>query len=121
MPDIVNREMDSRSLMRTLRSGAHGCPQNVLPESLLWQTYLELRGRGEDRANTLFVGALWTLHGRRALAGSDLPRDDNHPQEHRLCTDDFLAELWKAYKRCIRENKTSPAGELLREIERVLA
>ena len=31
--------------------------------------------------------------------------------------DSFLADLWKAYKKCIRNNRTGPASQLLKEIE----
>ena len=107
----------SRELVRKLRIGTHDATLEVMPESVAWQVYQELRRRGEPRANALFIGALRTLHSRRSLAGMALPVDDSHPDEHRMSEDPFLADLWKAYKKCIRTNRTGPASQLLRDIE----
>ncbi len=39
-----------------------------------------------------------------------------------MIDDAFLADLWKAYKKCIKNNRTGPASQLLRDIEeRVIA
>ena len=54
---------------------------------------------------------------RRCIAGVDLPIIDSLTDEHRLVDDAFLADLWKAYKKCLKNNRTGPAGQLLKEIE----
>ena len=91
--------------------------QGVLPESVAWQTFLELQKRGEPEAVRLFLGAVRSLHSRRCIAGVDLPTEDPLPEEHRLVDDGFLGDLWKAYKKCIKNNRTGPAQQLLRDIE----
>lgn len=113
---IVDDTMSSRDLVRTLRISASRCG-DVMPESVVWHAYVELRKRGHEDAHALFVGALRSLHARRSVSGSDLPVDDKLIEEHRLVDDPMLAELWKAYKRCIRNHRTGPAGQLLKEIE----
>lgn len=113
---IVDDTMSSRDLVRTLRISASRCGE-VMPESVLWHAYVELRKRGHDEASALFVSALRSLHARRSVSGSDLPVDDRLVEEHRLVDDPMLGELWKAYKRCIRNHRTGPAGQLLKEIE----
>lgn len=110
----------SRELIRQLRTGLGRNHQGHMPESTAWRVYLELDRRGEPRAGDLFVRALRALHSRRSLAGSTLPTRDAHPEEHRLTDDDYLAALWKAYKKCIRTQRTGPASQLLRDIEEQL-
>ena len=117
-PLLVDASVPSRDLVRTLRVGIpKGRGHEAMPESVAWHTFLELRRRGEPGAGELFVSALRSLHGRRAMAGSALPSDDTQPDEHRLVEDPYLADLWKAYKKCIRANRTGPASQLLRDIE----
>ncbi|MCA9568551.1 MAG: hypothetical protein KC656_11945 [Myxococcales bacterium] len=113
--ELIDSNATSRELIRRLRTATRidGC----LPESVAWQTFIELRRRGEPDANTLFIGTLRNLHSRRCIAGMDLPMDDGVPEEHRLVEDDFLGDLWKAYKKCIRNNRTGPAHQLIRDIE----
>lgn len=119
---VVDVGAPSRDLIRLLRMGlAVDASADVMPESLAWHLFLELRRRGEPDAGRLFVGALRTLHGRRSLAGSDLPSDDALPDEHRMTEDAYLADLWKAYKKCIRTHRTGPASQLLRDIEEQVA
>ena len=45
------------------------------------------------------------------------PCADPDPEEHKLVDDPMLAELWKAYKRCICAQRTGPAAQLLQNIE----
>lgn len=113
--ELVDTSMTSRELIRNLRSTmkVDGC----LPESVAWQTFVELRRRGEPTANKLFIGTLQNLHSRRCIAGMDLPCNDHLIDEHRLVEDPFLSDLWKAYKKCIKNNRTGPAQQLLRDIE----
>lgn len=101
--------------MRDLR--AVRSTSGVLPESVAWQTFLELRRRGEPDATRLFLAAVRSLHSRRSIAGVALPVDDPMTDEHRLTEDSFLADLWKAYKKCITANRTGPASQLLRDME----
>lgn len=112
---LVDSGWTSRELVRNLRA----IPQEegVLPESVAWQCYVELRRRGEPEAARLFMTAVRGLHSRRCIAGVELPTDDRLPDEHRLIDDPFLADLWKAYKKCIRNNRTGPASQLLRDME----
>ena len=114
---IVDSERNSRELIRTLRTGVRQAPDEVMPESLAWQSFLELKKRGEPDATRLFISALKSLHTRRSFAGNDLFSDDTLPEEHRLADDRYLADLWKAYKKCIRTRRTGPAKVLLRDIE----
>lgn len=109
--------VSSRDLIRALRTGVRDSLGEALPESVAWQLFLELRRRGEPQAGELFVQALRSLHSRRSIAGSQLPDDDTQPEEHRLIEDAYLADLWKAYKKCIRMHRTGPASQLLRDIE----
>lgn len=113
---LVDANAPSRELIRNLRL-TRSTSDNVLPESIAWQTFIELRRRGEPDATRLFLQAVRNLHARRCIAGVDLPTGDSLPDEHRLVDDPFLADLWKAYKKCIRNNRTGPAGQLLRDIE----
>ena len=118
---LVNGDRSTRELARNFRSGLSQC-KDMMPESLAWQTYLELHKRGYENANTMFVSALKNLHQRRSLAGSDISTEDLMVHEHRMTDDSLLSELWRAYKKCIRGNRTGPASELLREIaERIEA
>ena len=88
-----------------------------MPESLLWNVYLELRRRGESQATSYFISSLKTLHRRRTIGAASLPMLDPNPGEHRLTEDLFLGELWRAYKKCIQHNRPGPAAQLLRDIE----
>lgn len=117
---LVDCSASSRELIRNLRA-TRCATEEVLPESLAWQTFVELRRRGEPDAAPLFLRAVRNLHSRRCIAGVELPTSDGLPEEHRLVDDPFLADLWKAYKKCIRNNRTGPAGQLLRDIEERLA
>jgi len=114
---LVDSSASSRDLVRRLRTGLNGEESDIMPESVAWHVYLELRRRGEADAGRLFVGALRTLHSRRSIAGVELPCEDPHIDEHRLVDDPFLGDLWKAYKKCIRAHRTGPASQLLRDIE----
>ena len=109
----------SRQLIQLLRLQPDRVPgaKEVLPESVLWRIYCELRLRGEDNADRFFLRSLKQLHRRRALGGVTLPSDDPDPGEHKLVDDPMLSELWKAYKRCVCSNRPGPAGRLLRDIE----
>jgi len=89
----------------------------VLPESVLWHAYCELRRRGEGDASRAFVRCVKHLHRRRSLGGAYLPTIDTATDEHKLIDDPMVAELWKAYKRCICAQRTGPAAQLLRDIE----
>src|SRR5687768_8028148 len=116
---LVDAEWSSRELVRNLRSLP--TEDGVLPESVAWQTYVALRRRGEPDAARLFLAAVRALHSRRCIAGVELPTDDPLPDEHRLIDDPFMADLWKAYKKCIRNHRTGPASQLLRDMEEHLA
>ena len=88
-----------------------------LPESVLWQSFCELRRRGEDDVSKPFLRAMRTLHRRRCMGVAELAMDDAYPDEHKLTDDPMLSELWKAYKRCICGQRNGPAGQLLADIE----
>ncbi|MFT4623433.1 MAG: hypothetical protein ACI8PZ_002089 [Myxococcota bacterium] len=113
---LVDQTASSRALVRKLRVASTD-NADILPESVAWQTYIELRRRGEPTATSLFLRALKNLHSRRCIAGVDLPTTDSLTDEHRLVEDQFLGDLWKAYKKCIKNNRTGPAFQLLRDIE----
>ena len=113
---LVDPSASSRQLIRNLRVNS-ATNAEILPESLAWQTFVELRRRGEPDCGRLFIAAVRNLHSRRCIAGVDLPTQDSLTNEHRLVDDAFLADLWKAYKKCIRTNRTGPASQLLRDIE----
>jgi len=115
--EFVDTTVSSRDLVRRLRVGVSDVVPEVMPESVAWHTFIELRRRGDPRAESLFIRALRTLHSRRSLAGVTLPNNDRLPYEHRMVDDPFLADLWKAYKKCIRNQRTGPASQLLRDIE----
>lgn len=116
----VDISLPSEMLVRLLRRGTSG-EVDVMPESVAWQLYVELRRRGEPRAQQLFIGALKALHSRRVMNGVHLPSEDVYPDEHRLADDAYLADLWKAYKKCIRLQRTGPASQLLQDIEEQIA
>lgn len=116
---LVDISGSSRELLRNLRSIQTG--DGVLPESIAWQTFVELRRRGEPDVHKLFLTAVRSLYARRCIAGTALPLDDVSPDEHRLTDDTFLAEMWKAYKKCITNRRTGPASQLLRDMEEHLA
>ena len=107
----------TRDLIRTMRRGVLNDEETVMPESLVWQGFLELRKRGDPEAKGLFISTLKQLHSRRALGAVSLPVMDGSPDEHRLVDDKFLADLWKAYKKCLSMNRTGPASQLLKDIE----
>lgn len=118
---LVDNGLTSRELIRKLRVTT-APSDDVMPESVAWHTFIELRKRGEPDCERLFISALRNLHSRRCIAGVTITTDDSLPDEHRLIDDPFLADLWKAYKKCIKNNRTGPAGQLLRDIEeRVMA
>lgn len=108
----------TRELVRILRVP----PANplVLPESVLWRAFLELRRRGEPDASQHFLHGLKALHRRRTLGVAELVVEDTDPDEHRLVEDPYLGELWKSYKRCVCANRTGPAAQILREVEQQL-
>lgn len=106
----------TRELVRMLR--VPRTEGDVLPESAIWHAYIELERRGEAGAGAAFVTALKGLHRQRSFARSDMAAVDPFPEEHRLASDPYLAELWKSYKRCICSNRNGPAGQLLRELEK---
>jgi hypothetical protein len=114
---LVDEHAPTRDLIRSLRTQLSLSNNPVLPESYVWQTYVMLRRREDGDANDLLLTALRSLHRRRASGAEDLPRVDACPDEHRLTDDLYLAEFWRAYKRCIVQNRTGPAEQLLREIE----
>ncbi len=109
----------TRELLRELRfqSTRQADPATSLPESNLWQIYCVVRDRGETRADGVFLGALRSLHRRRSEGACTLPVTDTDPQEHKMVDDPMLAELWRAYKRCICAKRVGPASQLLSDIE----
>ena len=110
----------SRDLLRLLRGQPDQIPgaTEVLPESVLWRVYCELRRRGEKtEADKQFLQSMQKLHRRRSFGVADLSTEDPDPNEHKLVDDPMLSELWKAYKRCICSRRTGPAAQLLRDIE----
>ncbi len=110
-------DTSTRVLRRVLRSQPDLlCGDDCLPESVLWRAYCELRRRGEEDPSATFLRSMKTLHRRRSIGSTDLPVEDLFPQEHKLVDDPFLGELWKAYKRCICNQRPGPASQLLREI-----
>lgn len=105
-------------LVRMLRTPPE--PQGMLPESVLWRVFWELRRRGEPAASQHFVGGLRQLHRRRTLGGTALAVVDPHHDEHKMAGDPYLGELWRSYKRCLCANRTGPAAQILREVEQQL-
>ena len=115
----VDLSAPTRQLLRMLRTQHQWNEESEgpLPESVMWQCYMELRKRGDERGELLFMRSIKQLHRRRAIGVVELPCEDHHPEEHRLVEDPMLSELWKAYKRCICAQRTGPAAQLLRDIE----
>lgn len=109
----------TRELIRMLR--VPRVDGEGLPESGLWQAWIELHRRGEAESGAAFVNGLRALHRQRSFARSEIPAEDPFPDEHRLAPDPYVAELWKSYKRCICANRNGPAGQLLRELEKQVA
>ena len=112
---LIDFSVPTRDLVRLLKAPPSGA--GVLPESVLWRVFHELKRRGEPAAGSHFITGLRTLHRRRTLGAADLPLTDHDPDAHRLAADPYLAELWKSYKRCLCANRTGPAAQLLREVE----
>jgi hypothetical protein len=113
----IDTSAPSRQLVRVLRNQPDRMGrEDVMPESVLWRAYCELRRRGDERAAQHFLRSMRTLHRRRAMATSELYDTDTWPDEHKLVDDPLLGELWKAYKRCIRAQRTGPAAQLLNDI-----
>ena len=100
------KAVETRQLIRRLRRPGDD-PQGM-PESTLWQTWLELSRRGEAQATPLFLSSLKALHRRRSVGAAELGVVDPDPNEHRMTDDPYLGELWKAYKRCIAASRTGP-------------
>lgn len=116
---VFEPDCSDRELVRRLRAGTFSESGGVMPESLAWHLFLELRRRGEPTAAPVFIKALRDLHSRRSLGAVKLPNQDISTDEHRLIEQDdpFLAELWKAYKRCLQSNRPGPAAQFLRDIQ----
>lgn len=110
-------DLDTRSLHRMLRRPK---AEDYMPESEIWQAYMELQRRGEPQATQLFLRSLKDLHRRRGVGACNLPCADPSPDEHRLVEDPYVGELWKAYKRCISQRRPGPASALLRDLEQQL-
>ena len=114
----VDTETPTRDLIRLLRSQPDTSQEaSNLPESVLWHAWCELKKRGEPRADAHFKRSVRQLHRRRSIGAVVMPSLDTDPVEHKLTDDPMLAELWKAYKRCICSQRTGPAAQLLRDIE----
>jgi hypothetical protein len=116
-PPLIDPSAPSRQLLQVLRHLPSGQADGPLPESVLWRAYCELRRRGEAGAEAHFLRTTRALLRRRSMGVTDLPTLDVDPDEHKLVDDAFLGELWKAYKRCITQQRTGPAAQLLRDIE----
>lgn len=116
---------DTRDLLRRMRRATvldglddtADAQSQWMPEAILWTCYLELRRRGEPRAPVEFMRALKTLLRRRSIGAADIPSEDPDLHDHEAVDDQFLGELWRAYKKCIARNRTGPAAQLLRDIE----
>lgn len=118
-PQTIDLSSSTRVLRRILRAPPDLRPEgnSSLPESLLWQSWVELRRRGEPNADAEFLRSLRGLHRRRSIGGAELPLEDVDTDEHRLVDDPMLAELWRAYKKCVCGQRTGPASQLLQDIE----
>ena len=116
---LVTSNAPRRTLIRMLRNQPDLDAKETpgLPESVLWQSYCELKRRGEGEVDKPFLRAMRTLHRRRCMGVAMLAVDDIFPDEHKLTDDPMLSELWKAYKRCICSQRNGPAGQLLQDIE----
>ncbi len=114
----THTQASTRELLRELRfqSTRQAAPVTSLPESNLWQIYCVVRDRGEARADSVFLGALKSLHRRRSEGACTLPVTDTDPHEHKMVDDPMLSELWRAYKRCICAKRVGPAAQLLNDI-----
>ena len=119
----ISLDIPSRELIRLLRTQPEieTDGKYILPESVLWHVFCELRRRGEGRTNTMFIRSVRNLHRRRTIGAADLPITAPAPQEHKMVDDPLLATLWQAYKRCICSERPGPASQLLRDIELQLA
>ncbi|HJN75477.1 MAG TPA: hypothetical protein QGF58_16225 [Myxococcota bacterium] len=106
--------LETRDLIRRIRRPGD---TGAMPESQLWRVYVELSRRGEPDAASLFLRSLRNLHRRRAMGTGQLSHVDPDPWEHRMADDPYVGELWKAYKRCISQQRTGPASQLLRDLE----
>ena len=113
---IVDSSLPSRDIARKLRAGL-SVEAQWMPESVAWHLFVELRRRGEADAAPLFIEALRALHARRTLGNTVVPNQEIDVEEHRLVDDAYLADLWKAYKKCLRAQRNGPAQILLRDIE----
>ena len=115
---IEHSNAPRRTLIRMLRNQPDLDSGAVpgLPESVLWQSFCELKRRGEDNVSQPFLRAMRTLHRRRCMGVAPLAMADAYPDEHKLTDDPLLSELWKAYKRCICSQRNGPAGQLLQDI-----
>ncbi len=113
-------ELSERDLLRRLRNAVREA-NNEMPESVAWASWIELDRRGVGNATGTFISTLKHLHNRRAMGVAELSIDDPHLDEHRLTDDRLLSELWRAYKRCLRDHRTGPAWHLLCEIEERLS
>ena len=91
-----------------------------MPESFVWQHYHELRKRKIPDVDQLLIGGLKKIHARRCNNGSTLGIQDPYTDEHRLAQDVLLGELFKAYKKCIKNQKVGPAKHLLNDLEEQL-
>lgn len=113
--------LETTDLLRTLRRLAAVPPDPsedaAMPECAAWTGFLELRRRGDPRATSYFLAAVRALLDRRSSRGVELPVGDADPRDHEQVDDPFLGELWKAYKRCLRQQRTGPAARLLHDIE----
>jgi len=113
----IDSSAPSRQLVRMLRNQPDRMGEDeVMPESVLWRAFCELRRRGDEQAQHHFLRSMRTLHRRRAMASTNLPVNDTCTDEHKLVDDALLGELWKAYKRCIKAQRTGPAAQLLNDI-----
>jgi len=114
----MNDGVTSRSIKREMRTSTRQAAESTtLPESALWNMYVELRRREDPDADQLLIQGLRSILGRRSYSASKIPIIDPDPQEHKLVSDAYLGELFKAYKRCVCSHRTQPAGQLLRDIE----
>ena len=112
---LIDGSVSTRELLRLFRVPPEGT--EMMPESVLWRAFVELRRRGEPTASTSFISGIRALHRRRTLGNAELGCADADPEEHRLIDDPYLGELWRSYKRCLSANRTGPAAQLLREVE----
>ena len=117
-PSLTEAHVPDEVLLRQL---GRRPAEDKLPESHTWQVYCELRRRGNEHADKRFVESVRSLHRRRSMGGSSLPTNDDQPSEHKMVDDPVLAELWRAYKRCICNQRNGPAAQLLRDIESQLS